>query len=31
MSEAFGELLPPLRIAGVGLLESRTRYDACDP
>jgi predicted dehydrogenase len=28
MSEAFGGLLPPLRVAGVGLLESRTRYDA---
>ncbi len=27
MSEAVG-LLPPLRVAGVGLLESRTRYDA---
>ena len=27
MSEAV-ELLPPLRVAGVGLLESRTRYDA---
>jgi predicted dehydrogenase len=27
MSGTFG-LLPPLRIAGVGLLESRTRYDA---
>jgi predicted dehydrogenase len=28
MSEAAGGLLPPLRVAGVGLLESRTRYDA---
>ncbi len=29
MSEAAGEgLLPPLRVAGIGLLESRTRYDA---
>ena len=27
MSDAVG-LLPPLRVAGVGLLESRTRYDA---
>lgn len=27
MSEAVG-ILPPLRVAGVGLLESRTRYDA---
>ena len=28
MSEVVGGLLPPLRVAGVGLLESRTRYDA---
>ena len=28
MSEAVGGLLPPLRVAGIGLLEARTRYDA---
>jgi len=28
MSEVVGGLLPPLRVAGIGLLEARTRYDA---